>query len=116
MTDYPITYQRETAPSWLNYAAALGGGGARDLTRRFRYLELGCGRGYSALLHAAAHPTGEFVAIDRDEVAKLMSGVAVADLRPEPPKAVQAPPVATTEPPVVAPDVPPKPGLAFGGA
>jgi cell division protease FtsH len=54
--------------------------------------------------------------IDRDEVAKLMSGVSVADLRPEPPKAVPAPPVTAPEPPVVAPGVPPKPGLAFGGA
>ncbi len=66
MTDYPITFQRETAPSWLNYAAALNGGGVRDLTRPFRCLELGCGRGYSALLHAAAHPAGAFVALDRD--------------------------------------------------
>ncbi|MEI9888625.1 MAG: class I SAM-dependent methyltransferase [Rhizomicrobium sp.] len=66
---YPITYQRETSPSWLNYAAVLNGAASRDLARPFRFLELGCGRGYSALLHAAAHPAGEFVAVDRDAAA-----------------------------------------------
>ena len=63
---YPITYQPETSPSWLNYTAALSGSATRDLRRPFRYLELGCGRGYSALLHAAAHPNGEFHAVDRE--------------------------------------------------
>lgn len=53
--------------------------------------------------------------IDRAEVEKLMNGVAVADLRPETPKAVAAPPVPQPEP-APEPDAPPKPGLAFGGA
>ena len=63
---YPITYQPETSPSWLNYTAALSGAATCDLKRPFRYLELGCGRGYSALLHSAAHPGGDFHAVDRD--------------------------------------------------
>jgi cell division protease FtsH len=54
--------------------------------------------------------------IDRDEVAKIMSGVPVAELRKEPPKVAEAPPAAAPEPTAPAPDVPPKPGLAFGGA
>lgn len=54
--------------------------------------------------------------IDRDEVGKIMSGVPVAELRKEPPKAVEAPPAAAPEPAAPEPDVPPKPGLAFGGA
>jgi cell division protease FtsH len=54
--------------------------------------------------------------IDRSEVEKLMSGVAVADLRPaEPPKVTETP-AAATEPSVAATEPPPKPGLAFGGA
>ncbi|MBS0472692.1 MAG: methyltransferase regulatory domain-containing protein [Proteobacteria bacterium] len=61
---YPVTYQPETAPSWLHHAAVLGGHLAPDPSGAFRYLELGCGRGYSALLHAAAHPNGRFVAVD----------------------------------------------------
>jgi cell division protease FtsH len=53
--------------------------------------------------------------LDRVEVEKLLAGVSVTDLRKEPPKPQPAP-----EPPGVAvappsPDVPPKPGLAFGG-
>ena len=53
--------------------------------------------------------------IDRGEVEKLMAGVPVADLRPEPPKPAPAAPAAAPEP-TATPDVPPKPGLAFGGA
>jgi len=53
--------------------------------------------------------------LDREEVEKIMSGVPITDLRKEPPK-----PAPEAEPPGVvvappAPDVPPKPGLAFGG-
>ena len=53
--------------------------------------------------------------LDRSEVEKLMSGVAVSDLRP-PAKAVEPPPPAVAPEEVPAPDAPPKPGLAFGGA
>ena len=53
--------------------------------------------------------------IDRDEVAKLMAGVPVAELRPEPPKAPTPAPAATAPEPIPEP-APPKPGLAFGGA
>lgn len=55
--------------------------------------------------------------IDREEVAQLMAGVAPAALRPEAPKPVAPPdpaPAPAAEP--TAPDLPPKPGLAFGGA
>ncbi|MBV9044292.1 MAG: class I SAM-dependent methyltransferase [Alphaproteobacteria bacterium] len=68
MQAYPITYQRETSPAWLNYAAVLGGAPPRA-SGRFRYLELGCGRGYSTLVHAASHPHGDFHACDRDAEA-----------------------------------------------
>ncbi|MDY3562617.1 ATP-dependent zinc metalloprotease FtsH [Gemmata sp. JC673] len=53
--------------------------------------------------------------IDRAEVEKLMNGVSVADLRPETPKPVAAAPVPQPEL-AITPEVPPKPGLAFGGA
>ena len=56
--------------------------------------------------------------IDRAEVEKLMAGVPVSELRPEPPKPPAVVPVAAPEPEPAAPepDAPPKPGLAFGGA
>jgi len=66
---YPQTYQRETAPSWLRYAAVLNGVVAPELSDGFRYLELGCGQGLSTLLHAAANPGGDFVACDLDSDA-----------------------------------------------
>ncbi len=53
--------------------------------------------------------------IDRAEVEKLMAGVPLAELRPEVPKPVAVIPAAAPEP-VAEPGVPPKPGLAFGGA
>ncbi|VTR93830.1 cell division protein : ATP-dependent zinc metalloprotease FtsH OS=Isosphaera pallida (strain ATCC 43644 / DSM 9630 / IS1B) GN=ftsH PE=3 SV=1: FtsH_ext: AAA: Peptidase_M41 [Gemmata massiliana] len=53
--------------------------------------------------------------IDRTEVEKLMSGVPLAELRPEAPKAVTPAPVPQPEP-APKPEAPPKPGLAFGGA
>ncbi|AMV27331.1 ATP-dependent zinc metalloprotease FtsH [Gemmata sp. SH-PL17] len=53
--------------------------------------------------------------IDRTEVEKLMSGVPLAELRPEAPKAVPPAPVPQPEP-APKPEAPPKPGLAFGGA
>lgn len=63
---YPPTFQRELAPAWLRYVAALNGVAAPEFRGPFRYLELGCGQGQSALIHAAAYPQGEFHAVDRD--------------------------------------------------
>jgi cell division protease FtsH len=52
--------------------------------------------------------------LDTDEVDKVFNGVPINELKKEPPKpepAAAAPPVPET---VAAPEVPPKPGLAFG--
>ena len=54
--------------------------------------------------------------IDRDEVGKIMAGVPVSELRPEPPKPPVVVPAVAPEPAAPEPDAPPKPGLAFGGA
>ncbi len=54
--------------------------------------------------------------IDRSEVEKIMQGVPVSELRPQESKPPAPPPVAVAEQPDVVADVPPKPGLAFGGA
>ena len=78
--DYPATYQREISPTWLNFAAALCGAALRDLRSSFRYLELGCGRSYSVLVHAASHPQGEFYACDADAAAIAGARKWAADL------------------------------------
>lgn len=61
---YPDTYFRELSPAWLNYVAALSSVPAPNLSGRFTYLELGCGRGHSAIVHAGAFPLAEFHACD----------------------------------------------------
>lgn len=70
---YPATYQRQLSPSWLQFAATLCGAALADIDRPFRYLELGCGRGTSALVHAASCPKAEFHAVDRDEAAIVLA-------------------------------------------
>lgn len=64
---YPTTYFRELSPAWLNYALTINGAPAQPLQRRFRYLELGCGQGLSAIVHAASFPEAEFHACDVDK-------------------------------------------------
>jgi SAM-dependent methyltransferase len=66
---YPATYQREMSPTWLNYAAVACGARPRDFAKAFRYLEIGCGRGWSTLVHAASHPQGQFFGCDLDPEA-----------------------------------------------
>jgi cell division protease FtsH len=54
--------------------------------------------------------------LDREEVEKIIAGMPISELRKEAPKPK---PVPIPEPDVVpaaAPETPPKPGLAFGGA
>lgn len=63
-TNYPATYFRELSPALLNYVAALAGEVPVNLEEPFSYLELGCGHGYSSMIHAAAFPQGQFHACD----------------------------------------------------
>ncbi|MBY0514647.1 MAG: ATP-dependent zinc metalloprotease FtsH [Gemmataceae bacterium] len=53
--------------------------------------------------------------LDTEEVDKVFSGVALADIKREPPKPAPVPAEAPPVPEkVIAPEAPPKPGLAFG--
>jgi len=63
-TAYTASFFRELSPVWLNYVAALNGARMRELEAPFNYLELGCGYGQSALVHAAAFPHACFHACD----------------------------------------------------
>jgi SAM-dependent methyltransferase len=51
-------------PSAMRFAALLHGVAPPDFTAPFRYLELGCGQGFSLLALAAVHPHGRFHGID----------------------------------------------------
>lgn len=61
---YTSGYYRETSPAWLSLAAVLLGHRPPNLSRKFRWCELGCGQAWSALSFAAAHPQGEFFGFD----------------------------------------------------
>jgi SAM-dependent methyltransferase len=51
-------------PSRMRFMTALHGIAAPDVTSGFSYCELGCGQGFSLLMHAAMHPTGRFHGVD----------------------------------------------------
>ena len=61
---YVDTFFRELSPAWLNYVARLHGIVPRGLDASFTYLELGCGFGTSAIVHAGAFPDAQFHACD----------------------------------------------------
>jgi hypothetical protein len=66
VTDVAYTHAvyRETTPAWLAMAALLLGHRAPDLAKPFRYADLGCGNGVSALTVAATSPHAEVHAFD----------------------------------------------------
>jgi len=65
---YPRRYYRELNPASIAFAALQAGYQAPRLDRPFRYLDLGCGHGYSTTLFAALFPEGDFQGIDLDPV------------------------------------------------
>lgn len=61
---YTTNFYREMTPAWLGAACLLLGQRAPDITRPFRYADLGCGHGFTALVVAAAHPDAEVWGFD----------------------------------------------------
>ncbi|HEY8290135.1 MAG TPA: class I SAM-dependent methyltransferase, partial [Acetobacteraceae bacterium] len=62
--DYTRHFYRETTPVWLATAALLLGQRAPDLTRPFRYADLGCAHGFTAVTVAATCPHAEVWGFD----------------------------------------------------
>mgnify|MGYP003342302794 FL=1 len=61
---YTDHFFREFAAAPLNYVAILNGCEPRPLSNGFTYCELGCGRGQTSVVLAAANPQGRFYACD----------------------------------------------------
>ncbi len=61
---YTTNFFRETTPAWLAASALLLGHRPTDLTRPFRYADLGCGHGLTALVVAATCPHAEVWGFD----------------------------------------------------
>ncbi|HYC02727.1 MAG TPA: class I SAM-dependent methyltransferase [Azospirillaceae bacterium] len=62
--EYTSGAYRELFPSHLNHALLTNGLLPPDITKPFTWCELGCGKGFTALLAAASHPQGRFWAFD----------------------------------------------------
>ncbi len=63
-TVYTNQFYRETTPSWIATAALLLGHRPPDLSRPFRYIDLGCAHGFSAVTVAATCPQAEVWGFD----------------------------------------------------
>lgn len=61
---YPDRFHRELVPGWLHATATALGFAAPAIDRPYRWCELGCGGGLTALAAAATNPCGHFTAID----------------------------------------------------
>jgi SAM-dependent methyltransferase len=61
---YTRNFHRETTPAWLAAAALLSGHRPPDLARPFRYADLGCGHGLTAIVVAATCPHAEVWGFD----------------------------------------------------
>jgi SAM-dependent methyltransferase len=61
---YTSGFHRESAPVWIATAAALTGFHSPDLARPFRFADLGCGYGVTALVVAATMPHAEVWGFD----------------------------------------------------
>lgn len=61
---YPTFVHRQAMPVWLSSLVQLQGTQAPDLSKPYRYLELGCAMGIHLHLTAAANPMGTFVGVD----------------------------------------------------
>jgi SAM-dependent methyltransferase len=74
---YTSQFYREMTPAWLGMAAVLLGHRPPDLTRPFRWAELGCGNGFTASVVAATCPRAEVWAFDFNpahvETARLLA-------------------------------------------
>jgi len=77
---YTTGFYREISPGWMATAAMLLGHRPPDITRKFRWAELGCGQGLSANIFAATNPQGEFHGFDFNpshvENARRLAGQA----------------------------------------
>ncbi len=81
--EYTSGFYQELAPSLLSFAALVAGYQAPPIDRPFTCFELGCGKGISANLIAAANPAGRFYANDFNPAHIVFARALAADARLE---------------------------------
>ena len=81
--EYTSGFYQELAPNLLSFAALVAGYQAPAIDRPFTCFELGCGKGISANLIAAANPAGRFYANDFNPAHIVFARGLAADARLE---------------------------------
>jgi len=61
---YPVEFHRQYTPVWLNLATLICGHRPKPLDRPFRWCDIGCGQGFTALSVAALYPHAEIYGFD----------------------------------------------------
>jgi predicted O-methyltransferase YrrM len=61
---YPVEFHRQYTPVWLTLASVLCGYRPRPLDRPFRWCDIGCGQGFTALGVASLYPHAEVFGFD----------------------------------------------------
>ena len=61
---YPMEFHRQYTPVWLNLATLLCGHRPKALDRPFRWCDIGCGQGFTALGVASLYPHAEVYGFD----------------------------------------------------
>lgn len=61
---YPLHFHKEMQPVWLCHTIQTLGCAVPDISKPYRYCELGCGPGLNLLVAAACNPAGQFTGID----------------------------------------------------
>jgi SAM-dependent methyltransferase len=61
---YPVEFHRQYTPVWLNLATVLCGYRPRPIDKPFRWCDIGCGQGFTALGVAALYPHAEVFGFD----------------------------------------------------
>ena len=67
--EYVTGFQKEAAPSWLTWSAAMRGAAGPDLTKPNTWVEPGCGNGLTAAIIGALNPGTEAWGLDFDQAA-----------------------------------------------
>jgi len=81
--EYTSGFFSELAPKQLAFAALVAGYQAPPIDHSFTYFELGCGKGVSTNLIAAANPNGRFYANDFNPAHIVVARALAADARIE---------------------------------
>ena len=80
--DYLRSFQGQMAPAHLRCLLLLRRRRLPDLARPWRFLDLGCGNGFTTAVLAAANPQGEFIGVDfaPDQILRARDLAAAAGI------------------------------------